>query len=490
MTRYFSVFLFLVFAVIGNSLAQDSASVMVVPCPFELPEDEIEGETIDCVVVTVPESRNGLSDNVIELAVVVLYANGEEQIDPILHLAGGPGNSGTAFIWDFADHPIREHASVILWDQRGTGYSYPSLDCTGDGSDEEVQACYDSLLEAGVVIDAYRTEENADDVNDIITALDLESINVYGISYGSRLALTVMKDPHPAIRSVILDGVYPPNVLSYVEDPINIVRVFQAIIDGCANDVDCNAQFPDLETVFIEAIDRLNEDPIIIDDPEEGEIEITGDDFIGELFASLYDTDAIPYAPALIYVAYNHDADAIYELLYADESDEGFGTPHRSRGDNFENDGNSEGMFNSLDCADEVPFNSLDGVEDAISELDLPPAWAEAFLEDAVDTMSVCDIWQVTPSDPSIRVATNSDLPTLIFSGDYDPVTPPNWAELAAETLSNSYVFIIPAGGHGVFDMSECTLEITYQFLLDPDTEPDGSCVEDMPPPQWFLDYP
>ncbi len=79
------------------------------------------------------------------------------------------------------------------------------------------------------------------------------------------------------------------------------------------------------------------------------------------------------------------------------------------------------------------------------------------------------------------------DIPTLILNGEYDPVTPPNWAEIAAETLSNSYLFIIPAGGHGVMDMSDCTAGIAAQFLTDPLTEPDGSCIDDMPPPQWVV---
>lgn len=478
--------LFILLLSSGVTSAQEGGVVEQVPCPFEIPDGEVAGETIDCLVVTVPESRAGLSENVVELAVVVLYARGEEQIAPIFHLAGGPGNSGTAFVWDFLDHPLRDVTSLILFDQRGTGYSYPSLDCTGDESDEEIQACYESLLEAGVVLDAYRTEENAADVNDVITALGLESVTIYGISYGSRLALTVMKDPHPAIYSVILDGVYPPIVLAYEEDPINIARVFEAVIDGCAQDAACNEKFPNLENAFVAAVDGLNEESLIV-----GSEELTGDGLVDTLFGSFYDTDSIPFAPAVIYAALNRDAHALTALLYAEEEGEaGFGVHRQMRGDTSENDGNSEGMFKSVECADEMPFNTLEGIEAAVSTLDLPTAWAESLYEGTVDTISMCEIWVVTPSDPSVREAVYSDLPTLLLNGDYDPVTPPHWAEIAAETLSNSTLFIVPGGGHGVMDMNDCTLGIVFAFLTNPETAPDGSCVAEIPPPGWFLDYP
>src|SRR5690242_5906453 len=86
--------------------AQETGDFEYVDCPFEMEDGEVEGETIDCAVVTVPESREGLSDDEIELALVIMYATEEEELDPILYLAGGPGNSGTAYMEDFLDHPM------------------------------------------------------------------------------------------------------------------------------------------------------------------------------------------------------------------------------------------------------------------------------------------------------------------------------------------------------------------------------------------------
>jgi pimeloyl-ACP methyl ester carboxylesterase len=470
--------------------AQENLTFVTAPCPFELPADEIEGETIDCGVVTVQESRTGLSDAYIELAILILHATGEETLAPILYLAGGPGNSGTSAAEDFFDDPIRETVSIIFLDQRGTGYSVPSLDCpevTENDIDTSTLDCYNRLVASGIALDAYRSSENAADVYDVISALNLDGVTLYGISYGTRLALTVMKDPHPAIHSVILDGVYPPNVYAYVDDATNIARVFTLIIEGCAQDEACDAAFPDLGYALTTAYDSLNNDPLIIANVDGEQEEFTGDTLVSELFSSFYDTTSIPYAPFLIYAAFNRDAESLQSAFYGDESEAMNRHLLGRLKQAAENDGNSEGMFYNVECADEVPFNREDEISAAAAQLNMPPAWEEGVVQDALDILSLCDTWAVTRSDDSIREATFSDIPTLILNGEYDPVTPPNWAEIAAETLSNSYLFIIPAGGHGVINMSECTVSIAAQFLNDPMTEPDGSCIDDMLPPQWVV---
>jgi pimeloyl-ACP methyl ester carboxylesterase len=470
--------------------AQENPPFASVPCPFELPTDEIEGESIACGVVTVPESRDGLSDANIELAVVILLATGEETFAPMIYLAGGPGNSGTAAVADFIDDPVRESVSIIFLDQRGTGYSQPSLDCpevTEGDSDTATLDCYNRLVESGIVLDAYRTSENAADVYDVISALNLDSVTLYGISYGTRLALTLMKDPHPAIQSVILDGVYPPSVYAYEDDATNIARVFTLIFEGCAQDEACNATFPDLGNTFVMAFDSLNSDPLIVTNADGDEEEFTGESLLSELFSSFYDTASIPYAPFLIYAAYNRDAESLQSFFYADQS-EALNT-HRLLlfKQEPENDGNSEGMFNNVECADEIPFNRPEAIASEAASLEMPPEWEEGAVQGAMEILSLCDTWVVTASDDSVREATVSDIPTLILNGEYDPVTPPHWAEIAAETLTHSYLFIIPAGGHGVIDMSECTAGIAAQFLTDPLTAPDGSCIDDMQPPQWVV---
>jgi pimeloyl-ACP methyl ester carboxylesterase len=471
------------------SVSAQGDNFQLVDCPGEIPTGEIEGETFECGIITVPESRTGLSDGYVELALVVLYAKGEEILDPLIYLAGGPGNSGTAAAEGYMEHPMRDVMSLIFLDQRGTGYSYPSLDCW----EEYMEDCYDRLVGEGITVDAYRSAENAADVNDVIEALELESVNLYGISYGTRLALTVMKDPHPAIRSAILDGVYPPNVQGYEEDAINIERAFNAVFEGCARDINCDGAYPDLGNVFRSMIEDLDNEPLILVYPNGDEEAIDGATVYDEIFAGLYSTDFVPYAPSIIYAAANRDGESLGDLLYSEDegADEARAPSTRVvMGDVPENDGNSEGMFMAVDCADEAPFNDVEGIYDAVITIDLPDHWLEDTYDDMVEELTRCDAWDITPSDASVREATVSSIPSLLFNGEYDPVTPPNWGDVAASTLSNSYNYYIPAGGHGVLSISECTLDITYQFLTNPMTEPDASCIDSMPSVEWYTDYP
>src|SRR5690606_4862910 len=133
---------------------------------------------------------------------------------------------------------------------RGTGYSLPTLDCpevTLDESENPQVDCYQRLIDEGVALDAFTSAENAGAVADVILAFELESVNLYGISYGTRLALTVMIDPPEAVNAVILDGVYPPHIQAYEEQPVNTVRVFNLMFEQCAEDSECATAFPNLE---------------------------------------------------------------------------------------------------------------------------------------------------------------------------------------------------------------------------------------------------
>jgi hypothetical protein len=175
-------------------------------------------------------------------------------------------------------------------------------------------------------------------------------------------------------------------------------------------------------------VENLNAEPVLVTDEEGEAAEFTGSDLIDQLFSSFYDTDAIPYAPAIMYAAFNRDAAALEQLAADDEAWLPTDGAIVAGKQEPSNDGNSEGMFTNVECADEVPFNRPDVVADTVAGLELPPSWAEQLVEDTGDILSMCDDWQVTPSDASIREATVSDLPALILNGEYDPVTPPHWA--------------------------------------------------------------
>jgi pimeloyl-ACP methyl ester carboxylesterase len=89
----------------------------------------------------------------------------------------------------------------------------------------------------------------------------------------------------------------------------------------------------------------------------------------------------------------------------------------------------------------------------------------------------------ICPPEKEMRLS--SDVPALIFAGHFDPITPPEWGQLAARTLSRSFFYEFPNLGHGVMDSNRCALEIGLQFLDDPTTEPDTSCMDDLSGPDF-----
>jgi pimeloyl-ACP methyl ester carboxylesterase len=278
-----------------------------------------------------------------------------------------------------------------------------------------------------------------------------------------------MRDYPEGLRSVVLDSVYPPSVDLYMELTDNAVRAFDTLFDGCAADAACNAAFPDLETVFFDTVDRLNETP--------GEYEVTdalakerydvlmdGDTLVAKLFSFLYHTDVIPSLPQIIYDAAEDDFDLIALIQ---------GSLMAQR------EAVSLGMQLSVQCNEEFVFNSLEEYEALLTDY---PQLA-GFLEDTtVGKLGfyICEEWDSGQADPIENEPVASDVPTLLMAGEFDPITPPAWAWQAAETLPNSTVVEYAGVGHGASVVEGCPRDMLIAFLNDPTTEPDDACVAEM----------
>jgi pimeloyl-ACP methyl ester carboxylesterase len=269
--------------------------------------------------------------------------------------------------------------------------------------------------------------------------------------------LTVMRDHPHGIRSVIIDSVHPPLVDLYSEFPVNVARAFNTLFAGCAADAHCNETYPNLETTFYQTVDELDADPLQVD-LNRGPVMVDGAHFVDGVFYAMYRTDVIPWIPSMIASASRGNLQAMSGALEALLS----------------MDGISVGMHYSLRCRDEVPFESPEEASALAASL---PAQIRKHFAFPFD-LTLCQSWQSGQADAIEKEPVVSDIPTLVVSGQYDPITPPAWGALAAETLSNSSYYEFPGIGHGVIRSSECALGIGLQFLDDPTTEPDSSCID------------
>jgi pimeloyl-ACP methyl ester carboxylesterase len=464
------------------------------PCTFAGTE-QFAGDAIECGYLVVPERHSNPEGRTIRLAVAILKRSaagspeeateGEDpQPAPLVMAQGGPGGSTIdAFLPLYGNGQLSgllEDRDVVLFDQRGTLYSEPALLCSESitlteetieqdltreesrrRSLETLQKCRDRLAASGVDLAAYNSLENAADIEALRTALGYGSINLYGVSYGTLLALHALHLYPGAMRSVILDGVVPPQINFLTEAPWAHNRSFTELFRACSGDPVCQAAYPDLENVTFELIDRLNLSParVPITDQETGvtyNAVLDGDGFLDLLIQFFYVTPLIPLLPAIIENAAAGDyavIQRVWPILAFDRTQ-------------------AEGMYFSTVCAEDADF-----VPGDVNLSGLRPQIADSQKDGAETMLAACRDWNVPALGPGVDASVSSDAPVLIFNGQYDPITPPAFGEAAAQSLSRSYLFTFPGLGHGVLPEGRCAVEIARAFLDDPNSRPEASCL-------------
>ncbi|MDJ0755725.1 MAG: alpha/beta fold hydrolase [Ardenticatenaceae bacterium] len=458
-------------------------------CPFTIPVDA----DVTCGTVEVPQNRQNPADGgTVSLAVAIFSSStAEPAADPVVYLAGGPGGFALELIeFTFEDsiQPYLADRDYVIFDQRGTGYSEPSLVCSEtfeldldlldddleDGRYNELYLdalgeCRQRLLDNGVDLSAYNSAENAADVEDLRQALGYDSWNLLGVSYGTRLAQTVMRDFPQGVRSVILDSPYPLEADLQEAIPGHMTRGFRVFFDGCAADPACAAAYPDLEGTFYSLVDTLNENPIEFPiiyffTGEEYDVIFNGDDLIDILFQSLYSNEIFPLLPRVITEVDEGEYETL-SLLF---------TTFLINGEFI-----STGMYRSVQCHEELAFSDLAAVESA----SLANDQLADYFSDWELAYDACDLWQNGSADPIENQPVASDIPTLVLTGEYDPITPPSWGDDVADNLTNEILISFPGIGHGATSSADCPLNISLAFLNDPAGSIDESCVSTMEPP-------
>lgn len=440
-------------------------------CAFPVPS----GTNPDCGYLVVPENRLSLGSRTIRLHVAIFRSTSAEPApDPVVHLAGGPGSSSlevARYLFSRGLGTILESRDFILFDQRGTGYSQPRLDCPervdltaslldgslspDEASQEIVRAfsqCHDNLVSQGIDLTAYNSAASTADFNDLRLALGYPQLNLYAVSYGTRLALTLMRDQPQAVRSAVLDSVYPLEANLYTALAPNAARAFQALFDRCAADRACSAAYPDLKTTFYSLVDSLNASPRSISFEAGGArrmVQLTGDLLMDVLFLGLYNPSVAASMPAMI-AGISRDE---YRLLI----------PRLAL---YFDDTSALGMNMSVQCTEEIPFSQP---EEAFTQAQETSPQIAAFFPRSVQPLfAACPLWNPFPPDPRENQPVDSDIPALVLAGELDPITPPEWGRSVAARLSRSSFFEFPANGHWVTRSSPCALILALTFWEDP----------------------
>ena len=397
-----------------------------------------------CGTMTRPLDPSGGVPGEIELRVAVVPAlNLTPELDPLVPIAGGPGQGSVQFFaaysWAFED--VRRNRDILLIDQRGTGES-ATMDCEFDDdliegeystelTIEYTQLCLDELPYDPRF---FTTSVAVTDIEAVRDALGYPALNLYGISYGTRVAQQFARRYPDSTRTIVIDGVVPPQISLGPEIATESQKAVDSILARCADDAACNERFPDVAADFARIVSTLREAPVTINIPQPSSGRPEEVRFgQGEL------------AAAIRLLAYHPNSIALMPLLIS-EAGKGNYVP---LGSQFMMtmiammDALSLGMHNSVMCAEDVPFYDAEDIDyDG-----LEASYMGTFQLEALE--AICSVWPVGPIDEEFKTPLATDLPVLLLSGDVDPITPPRYADLAAVDLTNAAHLIGKQQGHG-----------------------------------------
>lgn len=448
----------------------------------------------DCGYVTVPEQHGQPQGRTIQLGVVRTRSTSKTPApDPLFVEQGGPGNTTIGIFVNQALPQFPElntllrSRDLIFMEERGTRYARPFLSCPefdthaiavakGEQNYTDpgwIRACHDRFKTQGINPNAFNTRENAADVYFVAETLGYRQFNFYGVSYGTLLGQYVIAqaDKHKAkLRSVILDGVVRPDIDFNLASGHTISYALRNLFHACAQDQRCSQSYPDLERKFLAIVDRLNQKPIPItltipSSQKTITAKLDGIAFVDGITPYLSTTPHGGDLPRQIYAASQGNFDWIAKRLSnALESD------------------NAKEMYHTVLCA---RVKSVQVTPSQVLPASYPQLLPIGIRESQVVTKA-CDILQVELKPPFVYE--NPEIPTLIFNGAYDPVTPPPYGEAVARNLKTAYVYTFPGVGHGALILppdlpaAACSAQIAADFLTHPQQPPDSRCLTQLKP--------
>lgn len=442
------------------ALAALSAAAPAAPIFEPTPCVQPAAPRAQCGIVKVPENRAAPRGRQIALSVIVLKSAGAARLPPLFDIDGGPGLPSTKNAGFYAANDVSKARDVVLVDQRGTGRSNPLL-CpelqTGPTVPmlplAAVERCRETLSKVAD-LRFYGTRDAVRDLDDVRRALGYGQIDLFGLSYGTTVALRYMRRYPDAVRAAILMGVSPPDFMPPRHHATAATRALEMVLARCAADPECAKAHPDLRTTLAQARARAAR---------------PGSPISEELLMERL--RALMYAPAsrrrLPLMIRRAAAGDLAELL-AKPAETGASMI-------------ADGMFLAITCGESFPL------------MDYPAALAVARRTPFGDyrlrrQKAACMGWPQVERDPDhLALPSRTGAAVLLVSGELDPVTPPEYAEKLKGRLPRARHIVVPDGGHipdGVSGLETCLDPLMIAFLDHADLDRlDVSCVAAMKGP-------
>ncbi|WP_406419694.1 alpha/beta fold hydrolase [Streptomyces sp. NBC_01614] len=465
------------------------------PCPRTAdPIPALEGAY--CGRLIVPENRSRPHGRKISLGVAIVHAATRRAADPIVWFAGGPGDDAVSEAQLAIDGGLNRDRDVIFMSQRGTYSADPVLTCpnidrfnaralglvynapsTGRLHVQATRACRDQLARRGVDLRAYNTSESAADYADLRVALGIKRWNVFGISYGTDLALTYMRKYPQGIRSVGIDGVLPPSLAGASLTWSAARQGFDGLFRACRQQPSCNRRYPNLSSTFERLVRRLEARPItttvtVPDHPRPVKVVLDGGVLVNWATSATHLAAGVPRS--IDELAHGNPQRIAQQWAGGKLSPQAIGRL-------------AHGLAYGVFCSEWTPFETQADVIRAGRRAF--PSFPRSVLANAPQLPFLhadCRAWDVPPAPRSIRKVTRSSIPTLVMSAGFDAQTGASNGAYAARTLSRSTVVTVPYVAHVAFAESPCARAITVSFFNSPNA-PNRSCLAGLQPPRFEI---
>ncbi|MBD8874250.1 alpha/beta hydrolase [Rhodanobacter sp. DHB23] len=438
-----------------------------------------------CGALEVPENRAEPQGRKIALKLAVLRSSAQvASPDMLAFLAGGPGQAATDYAGQIGAmlDPLRAHRDILLLDQRGVGGSN-ALDCKADDKadaddgvgfdpDKLRAAAADCLKQVQSHADPryYTTTDAVEDLDEVRRALGVPQFDLVGVSYGTRVAQQYAMRHPDAVRSVVLDSTVPNSVVLGEDFARNLDDALKAQFARCESDAACKQRFGNPYQTLIQLRDalRANPHPVSFRDPQSYQTVqrvLSEDSLVSVVRMFAYSPVTAALLPLSIDAAAHGDVGPLLgqaKLLTVDMADLA-----------------GSGMSYSIICSEDADL------------LTARPQDANTLLgTHMVDAYkAICSAWPRGTRPADFHQPLKTDKPVLLLAGQYDPVTPPRYADEVAKSLTDARVLLFKGQGHSVL-ATGCGPQLVQHFVekLDPKTM-DASCLDRLQQQPFFIDF-
>lgn len=436
-----------------------------------------EGEGIRTGTITVPEDHDQPSGQTLQIAYLVIPAkNAGTPRPPLIFFSGGPGGNtlDPGLVGFLLQHPFHSDRDIILFDQRGIGYSSPMPDMgfdsfkilAADADPAKERELTRTLLldyrkrclEAGIAPQYYNTFQNARDVGMLLAHLGYAKYVLFGGSYGTRLA-RVVQDLYPQyVHCSLLDSPSPLSGDFLLSRLDNYTLALERVLAYCQASDSCRTVYPELKKEYLQAIEKLKQEPMKVRYNDSLPFVVNEQDGVYLLRRLLYQANAREKAPELIRAFLQGNPEPVQEVVQTEYAlTGGLNLTMLLSVEKFEN-------FN--------PEYSDAVIREAYARLPLLPVemgFFDSFYRAGME-------WHPGNLPLEERRFNPSEVPTLIFVNQFDPVTPPRNGHLFMEQLTRGTLLILDEGGHGGGN-ADCKEAVMAAFMEDPQAPLNTSCL-------------